>query len=65
MSKLHQPHGRAEADTAKGELRKPDDYSDQPGQNEHARAGTPGEAAAAEEPAPVGTPPRGYGQRSR
>lgn len=32
MSKQHQPHGRAEDDTARGELRKPDDQSDQPGQ---------------------------------
>lgn len=32
MSKLHKPHGRADADTDKGELRKPDDYSNQPGQ---------------------------------
>ena len=32
MSTLHQPHGRAEADTSKGELRKPQDDSSQPGQ---------------------------------
>ena len=32
MSTLHQDRGRADADTAKGELRKPHDYSNQPGQ---------------------------------
>ena len=34
MSTLHQDRGRADADTAKGELRKPHDYSNQPGQGE-------------------------------
>lgn len=33
MSKLHRDgHGLAEADSRKGELRKPDDRDDQPGQ---------------------------------
>lgn len=48
MSKLHQPHGRADADTAKGELRKPGDYSDQPDQD----------------PTAEGTSPREYGHSS-
>lgn len=43
MSKLHQPHGRADADPAKGELRKPDDYSDQPGQHPDAEGTSPRE----------------------
>lgn len=38
MSTLHRDQGRADADTAKGELRKPHDYSDQPGADGVERA---------------------------
>lgn len=67
MSKLHQPHGRADADTTKGELRKADDYSDQPGQGETGpgetdRTVTRAEAVPAE--GGVGTSEREYGHSS-
>lgn len=62
MSKLHQPHGRADADTDKGELRKPDDYSNQPGQGGAYTAHEPDGQAVARDPA--GTPP-GVGESSR
>lgn len=66
MSKRHTPEGRAEADTAKGELRKPDDYSNQPGQSwTEADPGTEAvERATAEEPADVGHSAREYGHGS-
>lgn len=72
MSKLHKPHGRTEADTAKGELRKPDDYSNQPGQGGAYRGDGGGEAEpsdpAARNPAAmpprVGESPREYGHGS-
>ena len=68
MSKLHKPRGRADADTAKGELRKPDDYSNQPGQAE--TAGPDDEAVAAApgndrvKPPAVGESPREYAHGS-
>lgn len=67
MSKLHQPRGRADADTAKGELRKPDDYSNQPGQAETAgpedeTAAGPGSDRAT--PPAVGESPREYAHGS-
>ncbi|MDQ3287229.1 MAG: hypothetical protein M3Q42_03015 [Pseudomonadota bacterium] len=72
MSKLHQPHGRADADTDKGELRKPDDYSNQPGQGGAYTAGETGEHEEGSSPArkPDGMPPevgesaREYGHAS-
>lgn len=69
MSKLHQPHGRADADTDKGELRKPDDYSNQPGQG-GAYRGDGGAADVADGHEPAATPPevgesaREYGHSS-
>lgn len=62
MSKLHQPHGRADADTAKGELRKPDDYSDQPEQHPDDRIDT--ERTHTADAVAVGTAPREYGHSS-
>lgn len=69
MSKLHQPHGRADADTTKGELRKADDYSDQPGQGtaeqgENHHIANHDEAAPAREPDGIGTSEREYGHSS-
>lgn len=69
MSKLHQSHGRADADTKKGELRKPDDYSNQPGQG-GAYQGDGGidddadRSASAATPPEVGKSSREYGHSS-
>lgn len=63
MSTLHQPHGRADADTDKGELRKPDDYSNQPGQG-GAYKGAGGIDDAGDGTAPSSTPPE-VGESSR
>lgn len=60
MSKLHQPHGRADVDTRKGELRKPDDYSDQPEQHPGERFSADAEAGEGR----VGNEPREYGHSS-
>ncbi|HSM10251.1 MAG TPA: hypothetical protein VK827_01615 [Lysobacter sp.] len=69
MSTLHQDRGRAEADTDKGELRKPQDYSNQPGQGpavEHpARAAEPADPDRADSGgAHVGVSPREYAHGS-
>lgn len=68
MSKLHQPHGRADVDTRKGELRKPDDYSDQPEQHPGERFGADANRADADGDAAdegrVGHEPREYGHSS-
>ena len=69
MSKLHQPHGRADADTSKGELRKPDDYSNQPGQGgaykgDGGTADDGDDAAPSPMPPPVGESSREYGHSS-
>lgn len=65
MSTLHQDRGRADADTAKGELRKPHDYSNQPGQGESGEyredAVEPADRDRGEaHPAHVGVSPREY-----
>ena len=70
MSTLHQDRGRADADTAKGELRKPHDYSNQPGQGESAErredAAEPDDRGDRDEtnPTHVGVSPREYAHSS-
>lgn len=66
MSKLHQPHGRADADTDKGELRKPDDYSNQPGQGGAYKGdgGIADDGNDAPSPPDVGESSREYGHSS-
>lgn len=69
MSTLHQDRGRADADTGKGELRKPHDYSNQPGQGgsgeqrEDAAEPADGDRADAHR-ANVGVSPREYAHGS-
>ena len=69
MSTLHQDRGRADADPTKGELRKPHDYSNQPGQGESAeRRQDPAGPSESERdeahPAHVGVSPREYAHSS-
>lgn len=69
MSTLHQGRGRADADTTKGELRKPHDYSNQPGQGGSAEqredAVEPADRDRGEAPqAHVGVSPREYAHGS-
>lgn len=67
MSKLHQPHGRADMDTGKGELRKPHDYTDQPEQHPGERFSADAADVDAAPPAAagrIGSEPREYGHSS-
>lgn len=64
MSTLHQDRGRADADTAKGELRKPHDYSNQPGQGERQEAEPVDRDRGEAHPAHVGVSPREYAHGS-
>ncbi len=64
MSKLNQPHGRADVDTRKGELRKPGDYSNQPEQHPGERYATHADEVDATGEGRVGHEPREYGHSS-
>lgn len=69
MSTLHQDRGRADADTGKGELRKPQDYSNQPGQAPAGERTEDSDEAVDRDrdgtnPAHVGVSPREYAHSS-
>ena len=69
MSTLHPDRGRADADTSKGVLRKPHDYSNQPGKDELAQQREDAAAPEARQrgdahKAHVGVSPREYAHGS-